>query len=707
MRDIELSDVLIRDLLDKAGDAVGRRAAEEHTLTGAREDEVLTRAGERDVAQAALLLHLVRLADAAQPREDTLLAADDEHRRELQTLGRVHGHERDAVGRLVIVIEIRIERDLIEEARERGVFGLLGKGDDVRLELLHVFDARSVLRRVLLLKGADIAAALHDQIIELIGRHGLGLLLQLLDQDGELAQTHLAALQLGIRVGVADDVKEARLLLVRELQGRLDRARADAAGGRVDDARQAQVVVRRLDDAQIGEHILDLGAVKKARAADNAVRDAVALEGIFELVALRVHAVEHGVVAEVDPLPEIVHDLRGDVARLVVLVRSAVERERVAGIGLCPERFALAAGVVGDDVVGGIQDAAGATVVLLEADGARVLVLLFKIEDVLDRCAAELVDALVIVPDDADVAPAIGKQGRELILEIVRVLILVDEHIAEAALPVLAHVRMLVEQAHGVVDQVVKVHRPGGKQALPVGLVYLADADIARVMRGLCARKVLLGRDAGILGAADLREHGAVWKRLFIEVHLLDDALDDCQTVRRVIDREAVGIAKLVRVPPQDAHARGVEGRGPDIRRSLRTEHPLNALLELIRRLVRERDGDDAPRLDRLNRRRPARTPPLVRRQIRALEQCEVLLRRRIGHFVRVRAAAVLNEICDPVDEHRGFTAAGSGQQQQWAFRGQDRFSLHIVQVCEVRLDEASARLHIALFKSHGSIHSV
>ena len=277
MRDVELSDVLIRDLLDKAGDAVGRRAAEEHTLAGAREDEVLTRAGERDVAQAALLFHFVRLADAAQPREDALLAADDEHRRELQTLGRVHGHERDTVGRLVIVVEIRIERDLVEEARKRGIFGLLGKGDDVRLELLHVFDARSVLGRVLLLKGADIAAALHDQIIELVRRHSLGLLLQLLDQDGELAQTHLAALQFGICIGVADNVKEARLLLVRELQGRLDRARADAAGGRVDDARQAQIIVRRLDDAQIGQHILDLGAVKKARAADDAVWDTVAL----------------------------------------------------------------------------------------------------------------------------------------------------------------------------------------------------------------------------------------------------------------------------------------------------------------------------------------------------------------------------------------------------------------------------------------------
>ena len=193
---------------------------------------------------------------------------------------------------------------------------------------------------------------------------------------------------------------------MRELRGRLDRARADAAGRGVDDARQTQIVARRLDDAQVGQHVLDLRAVEKARAADDAVRNAVALEGIFELVALRVHAVEHGVVAEVHAVAKVVHDLRGDIARLVVLVRGAVERERVAGFGLRPERFALAAGVVGDNVVGSVEDAAGAAVVLLEADGAGILVLLFKVEDVLDRRTAELVDALVIVADDADVVLA-------------------------------------------------------------------------------------------------------------------------------------------------------------------------------------------------------------------------------------------------------------------------------------------------------------
>ena len=266
---------------------------------------------------------------------------------------------------------------------------------------------------------------------------------------------------------------------------------------------------------------------------------------------------------------------------------------------------------------------------------------------------------------------------------------------------------MLIEQADGVVDQVVKIHRPGGKQALPVGLVHLADADAARVVRRLRARQILLRRDAGVLGAADLREHGAVRERLLVEIHLLENALDDRLTVRRVVDREAVWVAELVGIAPQDAHARGVERRGPDVRRGLGPEHALDAVLELVGRLVRERDGDDAPRLDRLDRRRPLRAPALFRRQVRALEQREVRLRRRVRHLVGVRPAAVLDEIRDPVDEHRSFTAAGTGQQQQWALRSQDRFSLHIVQVREVRRNEASARLHIALFKSQSCIHSV
>ena len=50
-----------------------------------------------------------------------------------------------------------------------------------------------------------------------------------------------------------------------------------------------------------------------------------------------------------------------------------------------------------------IQNALGRAVVLLQPDEARALILVFKIQDVLDRRAAEAVNALVIVTDDADI----------------------------------------------------------------------------------------------------------------------------------------------------------------------------------------------------------------------------------------------------------------------------------------------------------------
>ena len=51
------------------------------------------------------------------------------------------------------------------------------------------------------------------------------------------------------------------------------------------------------DDGQVGVDVLDLLAVKEALAADDAVRDARAGKVGFNGVGLRVHAVEHGVVA--------------------------------------------------------------------------------------------------------------------------------------------------------------------------------------------------------------------------------------------------------------------------------------------------------------------------------------------------------------------------------------------------------------------------
>ena len=124
---------------------------------------------------------------------------------------------------------------------------------------------------------------------------------------------------------------------------------------------------------------------------------------------------------------------------------------------LGPEVFALPAPVVADHRIGRLQDVSGGAVVLLQPDHPGILILTFEGEDVLNGGPPEAVDGLVIVPHHADVLPAPCQQRRQEVLEVVGVLVLVDEDVAELPLVVLPHLRELLQQADGVEDDVVKI----------------------------------------------------------------------------------------------------------------------------------------------------------------------------------------------------------------------------------------------------------
>ena len=90
----------------------------------------------------------------------------------------------------------------------------------------------------------------------------------------------------------------------------------------------------------------------------------------------------------------------GDEPRLVVLVVGDVADDPRAVAGVGPEALRLAALVVADHGVGGVEDGLGRAVVLLEQDRGGVGEVLLEVEDVADVGAAEGVDRLVGVADD-------------------------------------------------------------------------------------------------------------------------------------------------------------------------------------------------------------------------------------------------------------------------------------------------------------------
>ena len=180
---------------------------------------------------------------------------------------------------------------------------------------------------------------------------------------------------------MAEDLIEGPPLLRGDHLRLIHRGSADLAGGYVDDAPQPQIIGGVVDNAQIGQHILDLGPVEELHAADDLIGYAVALKGILHGVGLGVGSVEHGVFLPVDAPTVVHHDLPHYTVGLVGLIEAGLDGDDFPFSVLRPQSLALAAGVVGDDGVGGVQDVLGGAVVLLQPDDPGAAEVLFKIQN--------------------------------------------------------------------------------------------------------------------------------------------------------------------------------------------------------------------------------------------------------------------------------------------------------------------------------------
>ena len=141
----------------------------------------------------------------------------------------------------------------------------------------------------------------------------------------------------------------------------------------------------------------------------------------------------------------------------------------LAGLVLGAQRLAEAALVLGDQAGGGGQDMAGGAVVALQADDRRAGEIVLEAQDVVDLRAAPAVDRLVVVADAAQVLARLGEQAQPEILGDVGVLVLVHQHVAEAALVLLQHVRMLAPEAQAFEQQVAEIGGVQGLQPLLIG----------------------------------------------------------------------------------------------------------------------------------------------------------------------------------------------------------------------------------------------
>jgi hypothetical protein len=160
-------------------------------------------------------------------------------------------------------------------------------------------------------------------------------------------------------------------------------------------------------------------------------------------------------------------------------------------------RFGPPLAVLLDDRVGGGQDVAGRAVVALQLDDARARVVALEVEDVADVGAAPAVDRLVLVADDGDAAGAPRQQAHQPVLDAVRVLELVDQHVVEALRDLLGGGRAAGGELQHRQQRPPKSGRVGRRQPLLVKAVRLAH-DVVEVVVG-----DEVGATSRVLGAID------------------------------------------------------------------------------------------------------------------------------------------------------------------------------------------------------------
>ena len=214
------------------------------------------------------------------------------------------------------------------------------------------------------------------------------------------------------------------------------------------------------------------------------------------------------------------------------------------------------------------------------------------------------VDRLVRVADDAARSGASPPSScSSTVLRVVRVLVLVDEDVAERLLPALARLGEALQHVDGEHQQVVEVDGVRGEEPALVEAVDVGDGLVVEATRR--APRTRPGRSAG-----SSRSRSASGCRAGRSASGRGRAprgrLDEPHLVGLVVDREVRAVAEPLGLAAQDSPAGGVEGEDPD-RAGDRPEHPLEALAHLLRGLVREGDREDLVRLDARPRRAGAR----------------------------------------------------------------------------------------------------
>ena len=424
---------------------------------------------------------------------------------------------------------------------------------------------------------------------------------------------------------------ERRAILVGKSLEATQVSLAHLSAGHVADAQEGEVVTL-VDEAQVGEGILDLGAVEEADAAPNDVVNASMYQRLFDVAAQVTGAVEDGEVAEGGSGlfgTKIGSDINGRRAGRVgigggcivcfgaegadladnpagfFLVAASVEMGHLGAAVACGEEvLGHAVTVATDDGIGDVENGGGGAVILVEDDGLVVR----ELDKHLGTCSTPLVDGLIGVTYNEEVVMDALQRFDNGPVALVAVLCLIEHNVLHLVLPVLASVGEALEDMDGEEDKVLEVET----QCLLLQLQVTGKSHFGSLLgfegRGveILAEPFREHHAVDVVGLLQEESHLAVGSGIeelsdsfdgAVQSQFLHHLLGKLLLVVFVEDSERLGITKAVDLLSQELDTEAMDGADEVV--VVATAHEaMDTLSHLLCRLVGEGEAEDVGRID-------------------------------------------------------------------------------------------------------------
>ncbi len=311
---------------------------------------------------------------------------------------------------------------------------------------------------------------------------------------------------------------------------------------------------------------------------------------MLEDARLRVGAIEERHLGKRHALAMQCLHLVHDEARFLVVVGRSVHAQLLALALRGPQVLAQARLVLLDDRVGGVEDVALRAVVLLELHHLLHAEVADELVHVADFGASEPVNRLIVVAHREHAPVRAGEHLDPLVLQLVGVLELVHQDVAEAVLVVLQQVQVLGERLEGAQQELGEIDH-----ALAIALRVVVGVEGDHAAREFVARLHRVGAQPRFLAVVDEILQLARREFLLVQALRLGQALDERLLVAGIEDLEKLRQARVAMMRAQQPVAEPVERAHPHAARVDR-QHRRKPRQHLARRLVGEGDREDSRR---------------------------------------------------------------------------------------------------------------